>query len=234
MKKSKNWKIATKITKIATEDYLEDEIAESKDNCCKVSTTLKNLIIDNQTAPTITLKQINDFLHEQGFCLLLIIFAIPCVLPLPGISIVGGIPLMFFSAQMIMGYNSPWLPKWLGNKSINVKTLEKMLSNALPYIIKIEAILKPRLMFTNVKMYEKIVGVISLIFAIYITLPIIFGNSLPSIGICIMAFGLLNLDGIMIILGIIVGAVGVILASAVIFFGLTAVKLLLNNFINFF
>jgi hypothetical protein len=204
-----------------------------EENNATVSQLLNKLAANSRASSHISIKQIKLMMHEQGFCLLMIMFAIPCILPIPGISVIAGIPLIFFATQMLMGFDSPWLPKWVCNKNIDTANLEKIINKSTPYLQKIEFFSKPRFLIFSTKMGEKLVGLISLIFAIYITLPVIFGNTLPSLGITVMSLGLLNRDGIMIIFGTITGVLGVLLASMVIVTGIGTVKILLNNALGF-
>jgi len=49
-----------------------------------------------------------------------------------------------------------------------------------------------------------------------------------------MSLGLLNKDGLIVILGMVVSIVGLAVATAVVIFGLKALKLLLVKFLPFF
>ena len=89
--------------------------------------------------------------------------------------------------------------------------------------------MKPRLLsFTSPK-GEKIIGFISLLCSISIVLPIWFGNAVPSAGIMLMAIGLLYLDGVMILIGIIVSFIGLFVASLVMVLGIKAFKYVLKK-----
>jgi hypothetical protein len=171
----------------------------------------------------LTLNEIKDSLHELGFGLLMVLFSFPMAIPLPyppGFTTLLGIPLFFFSWQMLLGYDSPKLPKFIGEKTIKRTTLEKVITKTIPYLQKLERLFKPRLEFSHTIIGERIVGLFSLIFSTCIVLPIIFGNALPSAGIMLMALALMNKDGIMMIVGAIVGLIGVAIASYVVIFGI--------------
>jgi len=197
----------------------------------KTSDILKKLATNCQDKEYVLIDDIRIWLHQFGFAIIMIMFALPCSLPLPGISMVGGIPLAFFATQIIMGYKEPWIPRWIAKKTLSSNSLIKIINKAIPYLEKFESFYKVIIPIKNMTMIEKIMGIFSLIFAIYIILPVIFGNSLPSLGIILMCLGLVNYDLLIIIIGIIVGMVGVILASGVIIGGIVFVKMILSKVI---
>ena len=60
---------------------------------------------------TVTLEWILAQLHERAFGLFLLVLALPCCIPfLYGIPQIVALPLMFVSAQILLGRTSPWLP----------------------------------------------------------------------------------------------------------------------------
>ncbi len=197
----------------------------------KISQILLELSEYCKSKQAVSIVEIMSLLHQYSFSLLLIIFALPCVLPLPAVSFFGGIPLMLFSLQMIMGYDAAWIPLKISQKTILSSHIEKVITKAVPYLTKAESFFKFSITINNIDFAEKLVGVFALVFAIYITLPVIFGNSLPSFGIILMALGLLKRDYLLIIIGIISGLIGIALASAVIFGGLSLLDKLYHYFL---
>lgn len=192
-------------------------------------------VMNGQQSDLVTLQELKSSLHEKGFALLLVVFSFPMAIPLPyppGFTTVLGIPLMLFSIQMMLAFDSPWLPKSLGAKTIKRTTLAMMIEKSAPYFQKIEVFTRPRLRFFSSVTGERIVGFMAFLCAISITLPIILGNAVPSLGILIMGFGLLNKDGVVIIGGIITSIIGLFIATAVVIFGIEAIMLLFNNITN--
>jgi hypothetical protein len=186
-------------------------------------------VVSRNNSDNISLFDIRDSLHERGFGLLMIIFSLPIIIPLPGITAVIGIPLMIFAVQMMMGFDVPWLPRWLGNKSIKRSTLATSIEKASPYLRKVERLLHARLAFVSSRTGEKIVGLFCLLSAIAITLPIPFGNALPAMAIIIMSLGLLSSDGLIILGGMTIAIVGVVITAAVGLLGSHAVMQVINS-----
>jgi hypothetical protein len=184
-------------------------------------------VVSRYSADYISFEEIKIALHERGFGLLMLIFALPLSIPMPvppGLTLIPAIPLLFFSVQMLLGKNYPWLPKWLGRKKIKRKTLALFIEAASPYLKRIEKLLRPRYSFATSSAGERVVGFFAVIFSLSIANPVPFSNLIPAIGIVLMSLGLLSKDGIPIVIGMIVGSVGVCISIAIIFFGSKAVE----------
>lgn len=187
--------------------------------------------IEGKIPESVTLRELKDLLHERGFGLLMLIFSLPIAIPFPyppGFTTVVGAPLLLFSLQMMLGMDSPWLPNRIGRITIKRETLSVVINKSIPYLQKIEHFLKPRLESLSGKTGERLIGLISCLCALSIALPIPLGNALPALGILLMALGLLNKDGIVIIAGTIASILGIALAAAVVTLGVGGVKQLLG------
>jgi hypothetical protein len=183
-------------------------------------------VVRNCTTDLITLEELKAVMHERGFGLLMVIFSFPTAIPLPyppGFTILTGLPLVMFSIQMLLGMDAPWLPKWLGKKTVKRETLARMIEISAPFFRKIELFSKPRLSFTSHLWGERLVGVWCLLCALSVALPIPLGNAVPSAGILLMALGLLNRDGILVIIGMVVGVIGLFVSAAVVLLGVEVV-----------
>ncbi|MBN8828680.1 MAG: exopolysaccharide biosynthesis protein [Sphingobacteriia bacterium] len=170
----------------------------------------------------ITLKEIKNVLKTRGIAVILMAFALPMAIPLPyppGFTTILGIPIFLFSLQLLLNNKSPWFPRFIANKSFKRKKLANVIEIITPFFTKIEHITRPRLfMLVNDKAH-RVVGFISLINSIFILLPLLFANALPSLGIFLMSLGLFRRDGIMVIIGVIISILSWFVAMFVICFG---------------
>ncbi|MDB2414839.1 exopolysaccharide biosynthesis protein [Rickettsiales bacterium] len=180
-------------------------------------------VVHNSVSDYLTLFEIKDALHERGFGLLMLVFALPLSIPMPippGFTLLPAIPLLFFSWQMMAGKDSPWLPAWAGNKKIKRSSLAFMIEKASPFLRKVEKLLRPRLSFAASDAGEKIVGVFCFVFAVSIANPVPLSNMIPAMGITLMSLGLLSKDGVPIIMGMVVGSVGVAVSVTLMVYGI--------------
>lgn len=186
-------------------------------------------VVDNNTADKITLEEIKFALHERGFGLIMIVFALPLSVPIPmppGVTAIPSIPLLLFSLQMVWGIDSPWLPKWVSKKSFNRETLAMLVMKASPYLTKVEKLLRPRLTFASSKLGERVVGVFCLVFSVSIAVPLPLTNFIPALGIVLMSLGLISKDGILIVFGMAVGTTGVLITTTILIFGVAVIDFL--------
>ncbi|MCB2082185.1 MAG: exopolysaccharide biosynthesis protein [Hyphomicrobiales bacterium] len=194
-----------------------------------LSTRLQHMANTYQHQTQVPFGQLVDDLKEGGFCLLLILFSSPTALPLPaipGLTFILSLPVLLLSLQLLIGLRTPWLPRWLRRKELKGKTLNHILTKLAGYVVKIEHILKPRLRFLSSRPGEQLLGLVFLILGISVALPFPLTNTIPSMGIIIIAVGLLERDGLAMLAGMAVGAAGITLAILVYFLGLEAIKTL--------
>ncbi|SFP50059.1 Uncharacterized conserved protein [Nitrosomonas cryotolerans] len=173
---------------------------------------LLEIVVAVNTQESMTVGEIKNALHERGFGILMAIAALPLCLPIPvppGYTTFFSIPLFIFSVQMIFGMGSPWLPAWIERKQIKHTNLEKLVVKANPWLRKIEARMQPRLTYIGAHMWERVIGIFSFVFAVSIAVPFPLTNFLPGWGILIMSLGLLNKDGLTMLVGMIIGTIGV-------------------------
>jgi hypothetical protein len=110
---------------------------------------------------------------------------------------------------MTLGMQAPWLPSWIEKKSIKRLYLEKIVAKANPWLKKIENRMQPRMTYISVHTWERIIGIFSFVFALSIALPLPLTNFAPGWGILVMSLGLLNRDGVTILIGMIIGTIGI-------------------------
>lgn len=179
----------------------------------RVSEILNDLLAKNKEE-RLMIREIENYLGERGFGIMMLIFSLPLSIPIPlppGFTTIAAIPLIIFSVQMIFCAQYPWLPKWLSNKSVKQSTLLSLVRKANIILTKMEKFSRPRLSFLSTRIAESLLGVFLLLCSIAIANPIPFTNFLPALSILTISFGLINQDGVIICCGISVGILGLIL-----------------------
>lgn len=224
-------KVTQRVTKTVTStaNTVTQKILKKRSE--RASSEILEEAVETYNSDDVTLEEVFYSLHERGFGLLLMILVLPNCVPIPvppGVSTILAIPLLFLSLQMIWGYEYPWLPKWLKRKKLRRTFLANMIGKAAPKLKKIEKILRPRLSIASSETGEKIIGLFTLIFAISIAVPLPLTNFLPGVGILIMALGLLGRDGIVILIGAFIGAMGCLFTIAILLLGFQAVSSMLG------
>ncbi len=184
------------------------------------------------TNDRVTIFQLANWLGDRSFGFLLVFFALPNVLPialLPGISILTGVPLTLLALQLVFGFSKPYLPNWIGTKSFSRHDFKKIIDTAVPWLQKMEFFMKPRLLWLSGPYGKWTQGLFCFVLASVLTLPIPFGNILPASAIILLALGLIEKDGLCILLGGITGIISIVVVAGVIWAMITAAILFVQH-----
>jgi hypothetical protein len=187
-------------------------------------------IAQAQDKDRISIGDLLEALRRRALGALMFIFAVPTALPMPpGVSAVVGAPLLFLSAQLMLGMR-PWLPKIITDRSLSRVDFEKVVTTVAPWLAKAESIMKPRLQFLAKRPVVHLVGLVALLMSIVLFLPIPLGNMLPSVAICIMSLGILERDGAWVLIGIGLGILSVVVVWGVMWALIFGALFVLSNF----
>jgi hypothetical protein len=199
----------------------------------RTSTLLRDFIA-TQTEPRLTMGDLRDALDDRGFGVLILIFALPNLVPvnIPLLSAVLGLPLVLLAAQLAYGRHKPWLPDWLARQSFPRLGFAAVVMHASPYLERAERLLRPRLPDLLSWTGERLIGVALFILAVVLTAPIPFGNWLPAFAIAIIGLALVEKDGVAVLIGLAVGAIGLIVVAMVIGGVIAATMLLFSRFMG--
>ena len=193
------------------------------------SELLKKLA-DNHNRKKISLGEIKAGLHERGFGVLFIVFSLPLLVPLPiptGLGTALSVPIFFFAWQLIINVDSPWLPKWVLEKELNIKTFRKIVEKTQGILKFVEKFLKERLpAVSDSRRFEIFIGIFIMLLNIPIAVPFPLSNTLPAVSIIVISFGMIEKDGLMILIGKLIGIISWLVCIAIafaLFYGANAV-----------
>ncbi|MBC7312265.1 MAG: exopolysaccharide biosynthesis protein [Rhizobium sp.] len=185
-------------------------------------------IAGDVTRDRVSVADIFQAMGDRAFGALILIFALPNVIPTPpGTSALTGAPLVFLSAQLMLG-QSPWLPRIIADRSMTRSDFASIVSRISPWLACGERMLRPRLSFLIYPPAEYVIGLLCLILAIILTLPVPLGNILPAIAICLFSCGILERDGVFVLLGTAMFTVAVSVVAGVLYALLKGFILLIN------
>lgn len=204
-----------------------------KDTQSETASNILNRMYTKNLEDNIKIGVLLKSADSGGFALLNLIFSLIIVIPTPPpIATISALIIMFFSAQMVIGFREVWLPKFITEKSIKRTALALIVGKSSLYLSKLEKFTRRRLTFMNYDIMEKFIGVILFILAAISLTPVIFANSVPGIAMIMVSFGLLNKDGLMIIVGFAIGLISVFVVWSILVFGQTLILKIINNFLS--
>jgi hypothetical protein len=177
--------------------------------------------IEQIDGATITLRRLLVLVGEHGMLFLCALLTIPFLIPvsIPGVSTVFGAAIILISLGITTN-RMPWLPDRLMDKELDAVKLSGILRRGANVVAKVEAYIKPRMgAITDSAIATRVNG-LALIFAgVLLMAPlglIPFSNTLPAFAILLLAVGMSQRDGLVVIAGY------AMIVATLIYFGVLA------------
>ena len=171
-----------------------------------------------------TIGAVLDLIADRGFGLILLILALPAALPLPapGYATPFGIMMGMLAIQMIRGRKTPWLPEGVRKRVVTKSKLEWTVKNAGVPLRFVEWVIRPRLSgLARNRAFLALVGFIVLLMSISMSMPIPLTNTAPSFVIFVLAAGILEEDGLVLLGGILLAPIAAGIAGVAVYYAWT-------------
>jgi hypothetical protein len=127
-----------------------------------------------------------------------------------------GLPLVLVSAQMIYGRSDAWLPELITRRSIPSETFRSIMQRLIPRLTRLERMIRPRYWPFWRRHGDRVIGLIALVLAIIVTLPIPLGNGPPAFATVLLGLALSQRDGILFAVGCAVALGSIAIVASVI------------------
>jgi hypothetical protein len=153
--------------------------------------------------PNLYLGELVNAFGERGFGALMLFFGLMNVAIgiIPGTTTILGAPLLLMGLQLIIRRDQLWLPRWALKRSIERETYRNGLATVLPRLRKMERWSRPRLKIMTSDLSEVLIGIATFLLAFILILPIWGGNLIPAVIISTFGFGLMQRDGLAVLIG---------------------------------
>lgn len=164
------------------------------------------LILDEAATTTeVEMSRIFSILSEKGYAALLVILSFPFCLPvqIPGFSTPFGTALALLGLRIGLGMQ-PWWPEFILKKKLSSETVRTIADKTIAAVKKMQKITHPRLLFfTKNPICHRLNGLLIFVLAVLLALPlpIPLTNLLSALPIFIIGIGILEDDGLFILIG---------------------------------
>ena len=184
----------------------------------------------------ITLSELIQRVGNDGLLILVTLLTLVFLIPIsiPGVSTVFGAAILLISVSRLFG-RALWIPSKLEHRVIGTRKLRPLLRKALSWLKKLERISRPNRIQWLVG--EGPIGFFNnaalILGAVLLMMPfglIPFSNTFPAVAILFLAIGLLQRDGLCILLGHISNVLTILYFSVLIGGGGLAARELFNRF----
>ncbi len=173
----------------------------------KLSETIQDLLEEYAGKPLL-LSTLLDRTGSQSFgiisAFLTLPMLIPIPVPLPGLSTFFGAGTVMIGLQMALGLERPRLLPRMARMQLSPAFSQSLLKNLKRILYPIERLARPRLRFVcQGQLSSRFIGLCLFwnAFLLSLPLPIPLTNVLPAYTILILAIGLLETDGFLLLMG---------------------------------
>ncbi len=155
-------------------------------------------------------------LGDRSFAVLVVFLGLPNCIPMPPpIPTVSALLLLSVAVQFFIGRSAPYLPQKLLTKSVATADVARAVKRALPTMLFLERWSQSRLQWLSPRWSGVMIGTLLLILALCVLLAAPIIGQIPfGLAICLIGLGLVERDGILVVIGTVIGAVGLFLSAS--------------------
>lgn len=181
-----------------------------------LSDQLRALLHDEEEP--LTVGRLAERVGDRGFGLLLLVLSLPSALPVPaaGYSVPFGMVLLVLALQMILGRKRPVFPRRLERMAFSRSLADRLLSGAAWIFQRLEWAVRPRMRWVGRRTGLLFMGILVLLMAILMMIPIPTTNTFPAFVIFLIGVGLTEEDGLFAIGACVVGVLAVALYAVLV------------------
>jgi hypothetical protein len=188
---------------------------ELQDTQKSFAATLADVADSIRDEQRITVRRLFEAIGEQGLLLFCMILMLPFLLPVsvPGVSTIFSIVVILVGISVTLN-RIPWLPERLMKRELDAKSLVNAMEHGANTFARIDRVIRPRLLFmSDSAVTNRLNGVMFIFGGILLVFPfglVPFSNTLPGLAILLLAAGIIQRDGLLIIAGYVMNVVTII------------------------
>jgi hypothetical protein len=141
----------------------------------------------------VTIAWLIGSLSKRSFGLVMLLIALVGLVP--GVRVFIGILLAFPAFQMMLGQESPSLPRFIARRRIPTPKIARLVHRTIPLLKRLETIIHPR-WHPPFEATKRVVGLIILLLAATLIWPFPFSHIVPALVIMLVSFAYLEEDGV--------------------------------------
>lgn len=200
--------------------------AEPESKPSLLSSDLETLRVGS-SGRAMSIDELQGALKGRGVAMLLLLLALPfCFIPVPGLSTPFGIAVVLIGIRIAFRQKH-WWPKLIGKRSISAARLEKLLRGGIRFAKIMEKLVKPRMCYLHCwpgAMTLIGLGIAAGGLLLLLPLPIPFSNMVPAWAVVFLTAGMMERDGLVVLLGHALTLLSWGLIAAAWFFGMEGIR----------
>ncbi|ODT78512.1 MAG: hypothetical protein ABS76_23465 [Pelagibacterium sp. SCN 64-44] len=164
--------------------------------------------------PRLTFHRLVETMGSHSHRLLILMLTLLNMIPgPPGFG--GTLAWTTLAVALFMVLGKPIrLPDIIGKRKLPLGALLKASETVARVTAIIARFSKPRLRWLTGAAATIPYGIFTMLISVFMTLPIPFINAVPNVGLCVIAFSMLNRDGLGVVVGLAICLAGLLVAGA--------------------
>lgn len=158
-------------------------------------------------------------LQARSFGVIMLLLALVSLAP------GAGIMLAFPAVQMVLGRDSPTVPRFLASRQIPTRYVAGLLARAVPMLQHIETVIHPRWP-TPLEATKRLTGVAVLLLAATFVSPVPLSQMIPALVIMLISLAYIEEDGVLMAISLVAALGSVSVTAATIWAALRAAGLI--------
>lgn len=195
----------------------------------RLSEELESLLTLEPGRP-LALRRIVEHLHFRGLPALIVLLCVPFLFPvsIPGLSIPFGLAIALCGLRLGIGHGL-WMPEFLLRREVSPELLRKLVGGAAAFYRRVEKLVRPRMHFLqrwpgmlNLLGFMIMTG--GILLSLPIPPPFPLTNTIPGFAVIFMALGMMERDGVCILVGYGFALLGLVYVGLIAFLGVAGVQ----------
>ncbi|MEH7850518.1 exopolysaccharide biosynthesis protein [Rhizobium laguerreae] len=168
----------------------------------------------------LSIGQVLEAMGSTSIAFTILFLAIPALTPIPGpFGMIFGTALALVSLQIVAGGRKVWLPAIVRDRRVSSAALDLVVGHAVPVIARVERVVRAgRLEAFTGPTVQALLGIPVFLLAVVIALPIPFGNILPVFSLVVLAVALMERDGLVTLIGLLLTLTTIVATAALLYF----------------
>lgn len=174
------------------------------DTSVPLSETLSQAV-NSIEGETVTLRNLMLAIGEQGMLVLCAIATLPFLIPvsIPGVSTVFGAAIVLLAVAITLN-RLPWLPQRILDRPLETAKLLPALRKGVAIVSRLDKWVRPRALTLTSGPMARINGLVLIFTGLLLMAPfglVPFSNTAPAVAILLLTMGMLQRDGVFVLLG---------------------------------
>jgi hypothetical protein len=177
----------------------------------------------------VSLGAVGDALGTRRPGITVLCLALPNCIPgpyVPGLSTLLALPIIWIGAQLALRANVAPMPRFLHRVTFSRERFVRFVDRVAPWMIRMERWVGPRPSLMTTPGGRRCLGLVLILYAIVLALPIPFGNIPIGFGIAVLALGLIEGDSRALGWGLAIGVFGCLWQLFLVTLGIKAITAL--------